>query len=455
VHRHNRHSIRALAALALVAFLAGCGGEASDEVQFETTTVGKRDIVVAVEAAGTIEPLLTVEIKSKASGEVLKAEGQTGQVVEAGTLLVQIDKRTPRNLLAQAQAALEAAIARRSIAKSQNERARKLFESRTINEVDFEQTQLEYANAKADVVAAQVAVENARITLDDTDVRAPITGTIIEKLVETGQVISSPMKDFGGGTSLMKMADLSTVQVRALVDETDVGKIAPGKPVTVSVTAYPNQPFPGEVYKIEPQAQQDASVTTFAVLIRLANPDGLLRPGMNADVEIKVAERLNVLAVPTGTLRTPREIATTAAAVGLDEAEVRRQLREQPVAPARTGGQNGYEYGGVYWTFVERGGVPVAVNVETGITDLEYNEVLSGLQEGDRVILLPSTGLLAQQARGREMMRRFSVMPGAGRGGSQAERGRSGSEAQRGNGASPSGGSQPERASESQDRAAR
>lgn len=396
--------------------LGGCGRNAEDAgPKFGTETIGRRDIVVAVEAAGTVEPLLTVEIKSKASGEVLKVNGETGQLIQAGTLLVQIDKRTPRNLLSQAQAALEAAIARRSIAQTQEARSRQLVQSRTINEVDYEKSQLELANAKADVVSAQVAVENARITLDDTDVRAPITGTIIEKLVETGQVISSPMKDFGGGTSLMKMADLTTVQVRALVDETDVGKIEPGKPVTVKVTAYPNQPFPGEVYKIEPQAKQDQSVTTFAVLIRLPNPQGLLRPGMNADVEIKVAERHNVLAVPTVALRTPREIGTDAAAMGLDEAAVRRELGD---GLARAGGQgagsSGYEYGGHYWTFVRRDGKPVAVNVETGITDLEFSEVLAGLREGDAVFMLPSTGLLEQQARGREMMRRFSVMPTGG-----------------------------------------
>ena len=427
---HDTRPALIAAAACGVLLLAGCGRKADDTgPKFDTTPVSRRDIVVAVEAAGTVEPVLTVEIKSKASGEVLKVSGETGDLVQAGTLLVQIDKRTPRNLLSQAQSALEAAIARRSIAQTQEARSRKLLESRTINEVDYEKSQLELANAKADVVSSQVAVENARITLDDTDVRAPITGTIIEKLVETGQVISSPMKDFGGGTSLMKMADLTTVQVRALVDETDVGKIDPGKPVTVRVTAYPNQPFPGVVYKIEPQAKQDQSVTTFAVLIRLPNPQGLLRPGMNADVEIRVAESLHVLAVPTIALRTPREIGTDAAAMGVDEATVRKQLGEGAArSPGQRGGGAGYEYGGRYWTFVQREGQPVAVNVETGTTDLAYSEVLAGLKEGDAVYLLPSSGLLEQQARGREMMRRFSVMPtgGADKKGSGAAGGRPG-----------------------------
>lgn len=417
MENHRLVQFAATLAVMLAGMLAGCSKEAP-RLQLETAPIGRRDIVVAVEAAGTVEPLLTVEIKSKASGEVLRAEGETGQVITAGTMLVQIDKRTPRNMLAQAEAELEAAVARRSIARTQNERSKKLLETSMINQVDYEKSQLDYANARADVVRAQVAVENARITLDDTDVRAPITGTIIEKLVETGQVISSPMKDFGGGSSLLKMADLSTVQVRALVDETDVGKIEPGKPVTVRVTAYPNQPFPGQVFKIEPQAKEEQSVTTFAVLIRLPNPQGLLRPGMNADVEIKVAESRNVVAIPTGALRVAHEVATAATAVGLDEATVREQLGnglDKASQPGRAGA--GYEYGGRYWAFVLRDDKPVAVTVDTGLTDLEYNEVVGGIKEGDMVVLLPSTGLLEQQARGRDMMRRFSVMPGGAKSG--------------------------------------
>jgi len=398
----------------LALFLAACGGGDSKGPEYETAVVDRRDIVVSVDAAGTVEPLTTVEIKSKASGEVLTAAVQTGDLVKAGTLLVQIDKRSPKNLLAQSAAELEAATARRSIAKAQNERAQRLFESRTINEVDYEKSQLDYANAKADVVRAQVAVENARIMLDDTDVRAPITGTVIEKLVETGQVISSPMADFGGGNALMKMADLSTVQVRALVDETDVGKIEPGKPVVVRVTAFPNQPFPGTVHKVEPQATEEQNVTTFAVLIRLPNPQGLLRPGMNADVEVRVAERADVVAVPTVALRTAAEIAISAGAVGLDEAKVREQLGDGLESGMEVRQEGGYLYGGRYWTFVERDGKPVAVLVDTGLTDLAFNEVQAGLAPGDTVILLPSAGMLNLQARQGEMMRRFSTMPGGG-----------------------------------------
>jgi len=393
---------------------------------FRTGEVEKRDIVVVVEAAGVIEPFLTVEVKSKASGEILKLPVETGDVVEAGTLLAQIDKRVPRNQLAQAEARLEAAIARRNIAEAQQKRAQSLLKSRTINEVDYEQTVLELANAKAEVVSARVEVENARIALEDADVKAPITGTIIEKLVEKGQVISSPTMDVGGGTLLLKMADLSSVQVKALVNETDIGKIHPGQPVTVTVTAFPNQPFTGEVLKVEPQAQAEQTVTTFSVLMVLDNASGLLRPGMNADVEILVAERRGVPAVPTAALRTQRDIPIAASLVGMTAEAVRRALEERPLPGAQNdgSGKDRYRYANRYWVFVQRGERIEPVNVETGLTDLDYSEVVQGLKPGDTVILLPSSGLVQSQRRLQDAMRRFTGMPGMS--GGERRRGASG-----------------------------
>jgi HlyD family secretion protein len=409
-------AVGSLAALAL----AGCGRKAPPP-QYQTAKAETRDIVVAVDATGTVEPLVTVEIKSKASGEILSIHAETGDYVKEGTLLVQVDKRTPRNLVAQTAADLEAARSRRAISEAQTNRSKKLLAEKMINDVDYEKSLLDFANAKADVVRTEVAWENARIGLDDTDVRAPTSGTIIDRLVSPGAVISSPLKDFGGGTLLLKMADLSVVQVRTKVDETDVGKIRPGLPVSVKVTAYPNQPFEGEVFKIEPQAKDEQNVTTFPILIRLDNKQGLLRPGMNADVRIRVAERSGVLAIPTIALRTPRDIATAAGQVGLTEQQVREQLGGVAGGDVTASGQSrnarkeaeaAYAFGGRYWVFAKRDGKPVATNVTTGLTDLDYSEVTEGIKPGDEVLMLPSSGLVESQQRMREQMSRFGGMPG-------------------------------------------
>ena len=297
----------------LVLIVCGCAEEPAPEPQaYDQAPVELRDIRVFVEAAGAVEPLRTVELKSKASGEILSIDAENGDWVARSTLLVRIDKRIPTNNLAQAEAALKAAESRRSIALLQMERAEKLVSDNTITDSDFEETALALSEAEAQRVRARVDMENARIALGDTDVLAPIDGTIIERNVEPGQVISSPTQDVGGGTLLLRMADLRRVLVRTRVDETDIGKISAGMQAQVGVAAYPNREFSGLVEKIEPLAVVEQNVTMFSVLILLDNPESLLLPGMNAEVEIKIAEDLQAPAVPTAALRTLDDIAATA-----------------------------------------------------------------------------------------------------------------------------------------------
>lgn len=485
-----RVTIGLLLALALTA----CEQDQIESVAplYDSAPVEVRDIEVNVEAAGVIEPEITVEVKSKASGEILAMHAETGDVVEEGFLLVEVDKRTPRNRLAETEAGLVAARARRAIAETQMERSRTLFETGTLTEFDYEQSQLEFANSEAQVIGSEVALENARIAMDDTDVRAPITGTIILKNVEPGTVISSPTQDVSGGTVLMLMADLTSVQVRTLVDETDIGKIRPGMTTRVTVAAYPNQPFEGAVLKIEPQAIMEQNVTMFAVLIRLDNPGGLLKPGMNAEVDIEIASRSAASVVPTMALRADSDIPMSALMLGLEEAELRaalgngfgsgpaaaleavaeldaEQVRElilrsrngETLTPAEQaqidammqtraangsggmadfggggfgggggpvfgGGGGGmtdfggmgdfggggrrnsastleYQFGGDYWVVAMRDGEPVPMAVRTGVTDLQFSEIVDGLETTDQVLLLPSSSLFEQQ----EMLQQF------------------------------------------------
>ncbi|HJP05024.1 MAG: efflux RND transporter periplasmic adaptor subunit [Gammaproteobacteria bacterium] len=425
--------------LLLVLALTGCAQD--EEVRtWNISGVSTRDIIVAVQAAGIIEPVTTVEIKSKASGEILDIRAETGDLVEAGDLLVQIDKRTPRNSLAQSEAELEAARARRDIAMTQRDRSKKLFESGTLNQVDYETSILEYANSRAEVVRAEVAVENARIALDDTEVRAPIQGTLIQRDVEVGQVISSPTQDVGGGTVLLKMADLRSVQVRALVDESDIGKILPGQQTIVTVAAYPNQPFDGTVQKIEPQAEDEEAVTLFAVIVTIENKLGLLRPGMNAEVDVDIASRYGVPAIPTMALRTVKDIEAAALFAAIPEETILEQLRSGGMqiadivseasedAPPANGSSSsdsgestqsgeplqnqGYLFGGQYWVFVMRDDLPFAQNIQTGLTDLDYSEVISGLSADEEIILLPSSDLIMSQDRFKKWMGEVVGVPG-------------------------------------------
>ena len=263
---------------------------------------------------------------------------EIGDVVQKNTLLIEIDKRTPKNNVAQNEAALGAAKARLAIAKTQLDRANQLFKSQTLTQTDVEKADLEFANAQAQVVASQVALENAQITLEDCEVRAPVTGTILSKSVEPGTVIQSTTQAVSGGTTLMQMADLTNVQIRTRVDETDIGKVQPGMPTKVTVAAYPNQPFDGIVLKVEPQAVVEQNVTMFSVLIKIANREGLLKPGMNADVKIRIATRDSVAAVPTAALRAETDVLTSAKMLGIAEAQLRTQIWPDAKPPEQGAG---------------------------------------------------------------------------------------------------------------------
>ncbi len=318
-----------IAALALAA--AACREEAPPPV-YQAVAVAPRDIVVSARASGAVEPDTLVEVKSKASGEITAIFVETGQLVERGTLMVQVDRRQARNATAQAEANLVVARARLQNSEAQLHRSQELFKSQSITQTEYEAAVLDQANAKANVVNAEVAVENARIQLGDTEIRAPMTGTIITKLVERGAVISSPTTAASGGTVLLTMADLGLVRVRTLIDETDIGKIQPGQRATVTVDAFPNQPFEGEVLKVEPQAEVQQNVTMFPVLVRINNRGGLLKPGMSAEVEVHIGRREGVLAIPNTALRTDRDVASAAEVLGLGAEEVQAKLAEAPAA---------------------------------------------------------------------------------------------------------------------------
>jgi HlyD family secretion protein len=185
---------------------------------YQAVAVSTRNIVVSVSAAGTVEPVSTVDVKSKASGEIFETQVETGDQVNVGDLLVRVDPRVPRNALLEAEADLEVAKAQLTNAESQLRRAVELYKTQSITEQEFETANLQQATAKAQLVRAERSLEDARISFEDTEVRAPIKGVIIEKNVELGTVISSATREVGGGTVLLQMANLDTVQVRTLVD---------------------------------------------------------------------------------------------------------------------------------------------------------------------------------------------------------------------------------------------
>ena len=495
----------AWALIAAVAVTACNKGTAEEqEAAPETALVSKQDLNVRAEAAGLVEPIMTVEIKSKASGEVTAVHVETGTEVTRGTLLAEIEPRDVRSALAQAEADLRVAEARAQTSAANARRVEQLRKQNVATEQELEATVLEEANARAQLVKARTTLELARERMNDVTIRAPLNGTVIEKTIEPGNIIASASGTFGGGTTLMKMADLAVVRVRALVDQTDIGKIQPGQQARVTVEAYPGRPFTGEVVKIEPQAVVDQNVTMFPVLIHLQNQERLLKPGMNTEVEIEIAQRDDAIVVPNDAVVSMRDATTAGMALGFSEDDMREKMqalrggmrgggaaptsgpgtqvaaaqgataqrgngepgnqgstpectalrnkmrdggRESLSAEDRTklrscfagGGNGSSRFSGSAGSGSPRGqsrpGIvfvpgpngPEPRIVMLGVNDWDYTEVVSGLQEGDKVFMM-TAARLAQQERERadRMRERSGAMGGMRQSQSQQQGGQGG-----------------------------
>ena len=384
--------------LPLVLLLVSCGGDSSSDDSFtyyQKKPVEPSKLDLTIEASGEVEAIYSVEIKSKASGEILDLPAEVGDFVEKGSILARIDQRTPKNILDQAEADLRLAEVRLTNASAQLERGTALHNEGSIADKNFEEIQESFASAKSQHVRSMVNVENAKISLDDTLVKSPLSATIISRPVEVGQVRSSPTTAVGGGTLLMQMADLSKVRIRAFIDEIDIGKVSVGQNVSIRVSAFREEVFSGTVSKIEPLARVEQGVTIFPVLIDIDNKDNLLLLGMNTDVVIQVVDKDVALSAPTGALRTRKDVYSGAEILGISKEKVDKFLEKKVI------GENFTKF-----IVFKSGSIePEMAWVEIGISDLSRVEIKEGLNKGDSVFVLPSKGLVDRQDRFRQRVK--------------------------------------------------
>jgi len=402
----------------------------------KTAEVKRGDMLIAVEATGSVEPKFRVEVKSKASGEIIHFPFEEGDTVKTGELILKVDKSdeernvaredanilTLRAKLGQAKAALDlqkieyetskkntkadmdSAFLSLDDAEVRLKRKNELFNEKLIAResldeaqiaYDLSKTKLEQAKARleslkgieqsvkikekeielieGEIKKAEISMEQAKERLNETEVTAPLAGIIIEKKVEKGQIISSGISTVTGGSHLATIADMSSIFVVADVDETDIGKVKTGQEVMLTTDAYPGKIFHGRVDRIAPMGVEENRIIIFKVRTEVTGEGReLLKTSMTANVQIIIEIKEKVLQIPDEALR---------------------------------------EGNGSHFVYVMKDGNPEMRKIKKGIGNGIYTEITEGLFEGEKVVISSFSGeknaKTAPQnpARGMRMLR--------------------------------------------------
>jgi HlyD family secretion protein len=381
----------AVVVVAVVVVIAMRGrGDEAPEIKYDMAAAEVRPLWVKVSATGLVQPFVEVEVKSKASGVVTELPLEAGDAVSKGQVIARLDPVEILNQLEREEAAL--AVARQNVRVQEEEvhRAEELGKHGLVSERDLEAARLELERARSDEVARRISVADVRKRLDDTVLRSPIDGIVLEKQVEVGQVISSGVSNVSGGTTLAVVADLRKVFVTADVDETDIGRVSEGLRVEVVPDAYPQETFRGIVERINPKSKVVQNVTTFEVMTVVENEKDLLKAGMNANVDIVIAGRDDALVVPRKAVQQKGEAMALAGMLGIP-ADVEGMDRPDRVV------------------FVRSGESLELREVTVGLFDWNQYEITGGLEEGEEVAVFQASRALQQakefadRIRGRSM----------------------------------------------------
>jgi HlyD family secretion protein len=383
-------SILALVVVVLVILAAARGGTKIDASKL--AKVERGDLAKSVVATGKIEPIIKVEVKSKASGIVKKLYVDAGDRVKAGQLLAELDKDEIAAQVNSAHANFEGAQASlRSIQADYErakvdaegpdvpllqrayERAKKMASDGVVSQAALDDAQKNYELAvnkravaraqlgvlKAKISQAQAQVQSAQANLKQleqqlsyTTIVSPLDGMVLSRNVEIGDAVSSILVMGSAATLVMTLGDTSEVYVKGKVDESDIGKVYLGQPARIKVESFKDKSFTGKVTKISPMGVEKDNVTTFEVRVSINNPGGELKAAMTANAEIILEEHKNVLQIPEGAILYDKDKKASA---------------EVPDPSAKDGKRK------------------VAVNL--GISNGAKAEVLGGLKEGDQVVL--------------------------------------------------------------------
>ncbi len=271
-----------------------------DTNSYRFVEVEKGTLESVVSSTGTLKATSTVQVGTQVSGQIDAIYADFNDRVKQGQLIARIDPTLLQQEVLSAETAVERSQAERDQAAREMERAQRLFDQKAITESEFSVKQYEMALAKASNDAARINLDKARRNLKYTEIRAPVDGTVLERNVDVGQTVAASLS----APQLFLIAgDLSEMEIVALVDESDIGRIVPDQEVRFTVQAFPERKYTGTVRQVRLQSTTQENVVNYLVAVAVDNPDGSLLPGMTATVEFIVKRADDVLKVSNAAIR--------------------------------------------------------------------------------------------------------------------------------------------------------
>lgn len=383
--------------------------EKQAEYTFDLAKVERSNITSTVTATGTIEAITTIKVGTQVSGIIEKVYVDFNDYVKQGQVLARLDETSLKAQVDQSQASVDMAQAQLTYQEATFKRLKALYEKNLIAQADYDQALFNYENSKASLSNARFAFDRASVNLAYATIYSPIDGVVLNRAIEEGQTVAA---SFNTPEMFTIVNDLTQMEVQASVDEADIGKVKLGQRVEFSVDAYPDLKFTGNVSEVRLQPVTTNNVVTYDVILSAPNPDKKLMPGMTASATIFVEEKSDALVLSGKALRfTPdqdylqkimAERSNNSPLTGDSgtPAQASRQGEQQEGIAGGAGMQETGIISGArqmsgemkrVWVKNTEGGIR-PVPVKTGIDNGTNIEIVSGLNEGDEVIISMTGG---------------------------------------------------------------
>lgn len=369
----------AVLAVAVVGVLVGRGQDVPSPQLYRTQPVDRGDIVQAITANGTLSPVTLVQVGTQVSGTVQKIYADYNDQVTQGQVLAELDPSLLAAKVKQGEAALQNAQATLALARSTLRRNQSLSDKKLLSGAELETAEERVNVAAAEVKLAEAQLEHDRTNLRYSVIRSPISGVVVARNVDIGQTVAA---SFQTPTLFHIAQDLREMQIDTSVAEADVGGLCVGQPVRFTVDAFPGQSYQGQIRQVRLNPTIQQNVVTYNVVVSADNREGQLMPGMTAHVVIPIAERRDVLRLPKAALAF--------------------RPKPEDVSPGGVGVEARQDGDGTTVYVLERGSLR-PVRVRAGISDNTFTEVVDGtLMAGDAVV---TRAIVPKQESGRSGFR--------------------------------------------------